>query len=123
MGGVFDFSKFFYNSNVTLDSDLFNIKVINSDSFMIPLTKDVSLRAGDKFVIYSNDIENLKNNISNYDNTISDENGVKYIKSPKNKKYTLQLGILNSQNEFVDITKTLCRWEYKDNKSVPKIYD
>lgn len=123
MGGVFDFNKFFYNSNVTLDSDLFNIKVINSDSFMIPLTKDVSLRAGDKFVIYSSDIGDLKDNISNYDNTISDENGVKYVKSPKNKKYTLQLGILNSQNEFVDITKTLCRWEYKDNKSVPKIYD
>lgn len=123
MGGVFDFNKFFSNSNTTIDSDLFNIKVINSDSFMIPLTKDVSLRAGDKFVIYSSDIENLKNNISNYDNTISDENGVKYVKSPKNKKYTLQLGILNSQNEFVDITKTLCRWEQKDNKSVPKIYD
>ena len=123
MGGIFDFDKFFYNNNVTQDSDLFNIKVINSDSFMIPLTKDVSLRAGDKFVIYSNDISKLKNNISNYDNTINDENGVKYIKSPKNKKYTLQLGILNSQNEFVDITKTLCRWEYKNEKSVPKIYN
>jgi hypothetical protein len=31
--------------------------------------------------------------------------------SPKNRMYTLQIGVLNSQNEFVDITKTLCRWE------------
>lgn len=33
------------------------------------------------------------------------------VYSPKNKKYTLSLGILNSQNEFVDITKSLVRWD------------
>ena len=33
------------------------------------------------------------------------------VYSPKNKKYTLSLGILNSQNEFVDITKSLVRWQ------------
>ena len=36
---------------------------------MIPLTKDTSLRAGDKFVVYSGELNNYKNNISNYDNT------------------------------------------------------
>ena len=30
--------------------------------------------------------------------------------SPKNKLYTLSVGVINSQNEFVDITKTLGRW-------------
>jgi hypothetical protein len=44
--------------------------------------------------------------------------------SPKNKLYTLSLGILNSQNEFVDITKSLIRFnnnnkiiEYTNNES------
>ena len=36
--------------------------------------------------------------------------------SPKNRRFTLSLGILNSQNEFVDITKTLCRWEKDENR-------
>lgn len=35
------------------------------------------------------------------------------IYSPKNKLYTLQLGVLNSQNEFVDVTESLKRWDGK----------
>lgn len=120
LGGKFDFDQFFDTRNVYRDSDLGQIKVINSDSFMIPLTKDTSLRAGDKFVVYSTELSNYKNNISNYDNTTT-QNGIKYIISPKNKKYTLQLGILNSQNEFVDITKTLQRWN--SNSEKPISYD
>ena len=120
LGGKFDFDQFFDTRNVYRDSDLGQIKVINSDSFMIPLTKDTSLRAGDKFVVYSAELSNYKNNISNYDNTTI-QNGIKYVISPKNKKYTLQLGILNSQNEFVDITKTLQRWN--SNSEKPISYD
>lgn len=120
LGGKFDFDQFFDTRNIYRDSDLGQIKVINSDSFMIPLTKDTSLRAGDKFVVYSAELSNYKNNISNYDNTTI-QNGIKYVISPKNKKYTLQLGILNSQNEFVDITKTLQRWD--SNSEKPISYD
>jgi len=36
--------------------------------------------------------------------------------TPKNREFTLQLGILNSQNEFVDITKSLARWKQSENK-------
>ena len=46
-----------------------------------------------------------KQYISNYDNV--KEN---IVYSPKNKRYTLSVGILNSQNEFQDITNTLFRW-------------
>ena len=42
------------------------------------------------------------------------------VYSPKNKKYTLSLGILNSQNEFVDITKSLVRWKDIDGKRPTK---
>lgn len=100
----FDFNIFMDDSNTEKDSNL-GIQVLKSDSFMIPLTNDLVLRAGDKFAVYSEGLSELKNSLTNYDN-ISDSKA----NSPKNKKYTLQLGVLNSQNEFVDITKTLCRW-------------
>ena len=96
-------------SNVFLSSEFNNeIRVLNSDSFMYPLTNNIQIHSGDKFVVYAPGLSQLKGLISNYDN-IEKNSGKIY--SPKNRKYTLQLGILNSQNEFVDITKTLERWD------------
>ena len=110
--GTFNFGTFTGVGNVETDPIL-GIDVIKSDSFMLPLTKDLSLRAGDKFAIYSEGLSELSNLLTNYNNTA----GTKAY-SPKNRKYTLQLGVLNSQNEFVDITKTLCRWkDYGTNNS------
>lgn len=86
------------------------INYLTRDSLLIPLTKDTSLHAGDKFVVYGN-IDS--SNITNYNN--SDNNKAK---TPKNKLYTLALGVLNSQNEFVDITKTLVRWNTSTNKII-----
>ena len=82
------------------------------DSYLIPLTGQNVLHAGDKFVVYcqdlwSNDVEWDKK-ISNFNNTDTEDGKVI---SPKNKCYTLSLGVLNSQNEFVDITNTLHRWK------------
>ena len=106
--GRFDFSIFtnINSSNVEEDPSLGNINVLKSDSFMIPLTNDLNLRAGDKFAIYSEGLSELESILTNYNNTQGNK-----AYSPKNRKYTLQLGVLNSQNEFVDITKTLCRWK------------
>ena len=100
--------------NIETDEYL-GINVIKSDSIMIPLTKDTTLHAGDKFVVYSTQFnesydQNSKDLITNYYNTW---NGSAI--TPKNKYFTLQLGILNSQNEFVDITKTLQRWKKDTN--------
>lgn len=146
--GEFDFGSFLSADNIETDSDL-GISVLKTDSFMIPLTNDTSLRAGDKFAIYAPLLSLMEEELTNYNNTyywkevekteydeISDneykktENGKYYIKehlnkaySPKNRKYTLQIGILNSQNEFVDITKTLSRWEYLNDKWTPKVYN
>ena len=97
-------------NNIESDEYL-GINVIKSDSIMIPLTKDTTLHAGDKFVVYSTQFnesydQNSKDLITNYYNTW---NGSAI--TPKNKYFTLQLGVLNSQNEFVDITKTLQRWK------------
>lgn len=85
------------------------IKFLNEESLLIKLTGDTSLHAGDKFSVYSSDIWGWKTYITNFDNVKGDK-----IYSPKNKLYTLQLGILNSQNEFVDITKSLERWDGSD---------
>lgn len=122
--GEFNFENFDFSTktqNIEHSSNLENIWVLKNDSFLIPLTKDTSLRAGDKFSIYSEDSENLqskglysddmiirdiRDNLTNYNNVDSEE--MKAI-SPKNKKYTIAVGVLNSQNQFVDITKTLHR--------------
>jgi hypothetical protein len=58
---------------------------------LIPLTGDTSLHAGDKFVIYSNEILEWKKYLSNYENII----GSKPL-SPKNNYITLSVGVLNS---------------------------
>ena len=107
LGGNWDPNIFTNNKNITTDSGL---NFLIADTSLLKLTDDNSLHAGDKFAVYSSDIWNSKDehgniNITNLNNT----NGTKAI-SPKNKQYTLALGILNSQNEFVDITKTLHRW-------------
>lgn len=91
------------------DSNLNGLPCIYKDVILVPLTKDTSLHAGDKFVVYGT-LDNTRN-ITNYKNTTGNK-----VVSPKNKKYTLALGILNSQNEFVDITKTLVRWN--NNKMI-----
>ena len=91
------------NDNIYSDNQL-NIDCIKTDSILYPLTGKNSLHVGDKFVVYGS--LDQAGDITNYDNTSGNK-----VYSPKNKKYTLSLGILNSQNEFVDITKTLCRWE------------
>lgn len=94
------------------------INYLKTDTILVPLTTNHALHAGDKFVVYSSGLSSISSQITNYSNT----SGNKII-SPKNKKYTLALGILNSQNEFVDITKTLYRWngttikEYTNNES------
>lgn len=85
---------------------------LKSDFELYSLTNDTSLRTGDKFVVYAKGLEGKKDEITNYDNVKNEK-----IKSPKNKKYTLQIGILNSQNEFIDITKTLCRWYKKEENN------
>lgn len=94
------------------DSNLVGLSCIKTDTILIPLTDKNSLHAGDKFVVYG-DLSELKDNITNYQNVVKSKVANSLIVkaySPKNKKYTLALGILNSQNEFVDITKTLVRW-------------
>lgn len=104
------------------NSNLYDLPCVTKDTILVPLTKDTSLHAGDKFVVKGN-VQSESDNISNYYNTISvningevdkentSNNTIKKVISPKNKLYTLSLGILNSQNEFVDITKTLVRWK------------
>ena len=91
------------------------IKFLKSNYILSPLSQDNLLRAGDKFTLYWSEITNdnvinIINNLSNYNNITDNK-----VTSPKNKKYTLRVGILNSQNEFVDITDNLIRWNITNN--------
>lgn len=102
LGGYWNPSTTFTASNNTTEDE--ELKFIIADTSLLRLTGDTSLHVGDKFAIYSSDIWNNEN-ITNLNNITGNK-----VTSPKNKLYTLALGILNSQNEFVDITKTLHRW-------------
>ena len=107
-----------YNEEIGDNHQSFSF--LKSDFKLYSLTNDTSLRTGDKFVVYAsgeNKLEDIKDKITNYDNVKNEK-----IKSPKNKKYTLQIGILNSQNEFIDITKALCRW-YKNGEGSWKVIE
>ena len=89
------------------------IKYLKEDSLLIPLTKSTSIHTGDKFSVYCSNLWNLSQKITNFDNV---NKSTKKVLSPKNKQFTLYLGILNSQNEFVDITNSLERWN--ENKII-----
>lgn len=90
-----------------------NLFFLTTDSQIFKLTNDVSLHVGDKFIVYGTiAIDGQirgKGEISNYDNV---ENGKVY--SPKNKRYTLSLGVSDSKNAFTDITDSLSRWEVEE---------
>lgn len=118
-----------YNDNKTELNQFFSytqdneekIKFLKSDFVLLPLTEkqnnSISMHTGDKFIVYSDDLN--PDLISNYNNTEDD-----LVISPKNKKFTLSLGILNSQNEFNDITSSMKRWNKIDNKwSIAEIDD
>lgn len=94
-----------------LDLNLFfeNDKIIKRD-ILTPVDSKNLLRAGDKFVLYSSNLRDIKTYISNWENIQEYK-----VKSPKNNYITLQAGILNSKNEFVDITKTLYRFDNSGN--------
>ncbi len=93
-------------SNCFYTKDEDGIPFLVNRSFLIPITDDTSLHAGDKFTIYSEQLYSIKDSITNFNNIEGEK-----VKSPKNKKYTLSLGVMNSQNEFVDITNSLVRWD------------
>lgn len=101
-------TEFNFFDSFSLSEELNNERrFISTDTVMLPLTGETSLHAGDKFIIYSDEIREWKDCLSNCYNTL----GNNIIVSQKNKHITLYAGVLNSQNQFVDITKTLKRWK------------
>lgn len=85
---------------------------------LIKLT-DFPMHIGDNFLLAWNNNDNKLTNcedITNAYNTIENK-----IYSPKNRLYTYSLGVINSQNQFIDITHTLKR--YEKNEKNPNIYD
>lgn len=74
--------------------------IIRKREQLLPLTEDVPLRAGDKFIIKTEG----ETNIYNYQEYLSN-----CFPDSTNKKWSLLVGILNSQNQFIDITNSLIR--------------
>jgi len=54
---------------------------------MFPLTRDLTLRAGDKFAVYANGLSEIAGLLTNYNNI--DNRFPNKAYSPKNRKYTL----------------------------------
>lgn len=84
---------------------------VEQDKIWILYDKN-TFHIGDKFTLYNNRIwEKINGRIfgemylSNFCNTTESK-----VVSPKNKFYTLSLGILDQNNQFVDITKSLKRF-------------
>lgn len=88
------------NQGEDLDLNMFiqqvsgNLYKLATRNITIPISNDVILHTGDKFSVYSNGISNL----------------IQYLTKPgdvKNNLFTFQIGLFNSQNEFVDISDKL----------------
>jgi len=69
---------------------------------MVPISNDINIHSGDKFVVYSSNLSKLKSNLTNYNNILkytsfysanssggSLEDYREMTYSPKNRKYTL----------------------------------
>lgn len=112
-GAEFSLLKFTSSDNYIIKN---GIKFLKDDVILIPLTNDTSLHAGDKFTVYSDDVWSWGNSglLTNFGT--QDGNGNhKYSNTPFNSHFTLSLGILNSSNEFSDITHTLERFDINGN--------
>lgn len=81
---------------------------------LFPLMSENSIHVGDKFVIVDDTIwKKDKNNnyiyvdkITNFNNTT----GTTKVTTPKNKLYTLAIGVLDNTGQFYDITNNLVRY-------------
>ena len=112
-GTSFNLSNFIESENIVVRN---GIKYLKDDILLLPLTNDTSLHAGDKFTVYSGEVWNWGNNglLTNFG---TENLGIpqKYNKTPFNSYFTLSLGIVNSQNEFSDITNSLERFDSSGN--------
>ena len=66
--GIFNFTQFTSPNNIEKDEYL-GVNVLKNDTFMVPLSSDTSLRAGDKFAIYAQDLHAMEQYLTNYNNT------------------------------------------------------
>jgi hypothetical protein len=69
---------------------------LKTDFKLQSYTDNYPLHIGDKFVLYGDLNGTFGDWVSHYYNTIISEDSVKKITSPKNKLFTLNVGILNS---------------------------
>ena len=94
-GATIDFNEFIAEEN---DDNGNLIHVINKEYIIIPISDKMVLHTGDKFSIYSQQIGDI----------------LPYLTLPsdtKNNLFTFQIGIFNSQNEFIDISDKLKLWD------------
>ena len=94
-GATIDFNEFIAEEN---DDNGNLIHIINKEYIIIPISDKMVLHTGDKFSIYSQQIGDI----------------LFYLTLPsdtKNNLFTFQIGIFNSQNEFIDISDKLKLWD------------
>lgn len=109
---LFSFSNFLNKPN---PGESYKIAV---DNITIPISDGLVLHTGDKFSVYSNEIKDIIQYL-----IPTESQGMK-----KNNLFTFQIGIFNSQNEFVDISDKLINQEIKvvkqeNNKDIIYTYN
>ena len=98
-GDFLDFNSFIKSYR---DSNDRKFGYIEQEYIIIPISDKIVLHTGDKFSIYSPQIlEFLPYLLPDY------------YDNRKNNLFTFQVGVFNSQNEFVDITNRLKEWNFE----------
>lgn len=95
--GAINFNDFIIQEK---DDNGNNIYYIDKEYIVVPISDKIVLHTGDKFSIYSGQIKSI----------------LDYLTQPndiKNNLFTFQVGIFNSQNEFIDISNKLKLWNIK----------
>lgn len=108
------FDRYKFTTIQDIENNNVNIYAITSDTILVKLINK-PLCPGDKFLTVVND--DCRDKVSNWGNVEDQEE-----KPYKNKQYTLSYGILNSQNQFVDITKDLMRWGGPNGDTIVENY-
>lgn len=93
---IFSFFNFLDSENTAIEKD----------SITIPISDNIVLHTGDKFSIYSNEIDDIIDYL-----VPTKQDGIL-----KNNLFSFQIGIFNSQNEFVDISDKLIKQEIQNHK-------
>jgi hypothetical protein len=114
----FDLSSMISTYKKAINNSDKKFNFLKSDFIINSYSDKYPLHIGDKFILYGDNsslynIDRKKSWVSNFYNTtvVDFQTKEEKVDSPKNRLFTIDVGVLNSQNDFVKLTKSLVRWD------------